>query len=306
MSAGAEAAIETRGLTKRYGPDRGLFDLDLTVRPGEVFGFLGPNGAGKTTTIRLLMGLIRPDGGSARIFGLDCHSQAVEVKRLVGHVPGELPDWGGLRGREIVAYLGSRRGRVDTAAVTDISTRFQLDLSQPYRAYSRGNKQKLALLLGFLQRPRLLILDEPSGGLDPLNLQQFYALLREATAGGATVFLSSHILSEVERVCDRVGIIRAGRLVEASSLDALHAIRSHQVEIEFAGEVPLPALAALPALEGLAVDGARVRCRLRGGFDPLLAVLAQCRITSFSSHEPSLEEAFLQHYAPGGAQRREG
>ncbi|HVB11306.1 MAG TPA: ATP-binding cassette domain-containing protein, partial [Bacillota bacterium] len=192
--AAGEPAIRTRGLTKRYGPDRGLFDLHLDVAAGEIFGCLGPNGAGKTTTIRLLMGLIRPGGGSAHIFGLDCQAQAVEVKRHVGYVPGELPEFGALRGREVIAYLGAMAGRVDPERVKDLSTRLQLDLAQPYRECSRGNKQKLALILAFLHRPRLLVLDEPTGGLDPLNQREFYAIVLEARRDGATVFLSSHIL----------------------------------------------------------------------------------------------------------------
>src|SRR5438309_2021239 len=207
------AAIETRVLTKDFGAQRGLFDLDLEVEEGEVFGYLGPNGAGKTTTIRMLMGLIHPSRGSASIFGLNCQSQAVEVKRHVGYVPGELPQFGGLRGSEIVAYLAGLRGGVDAARVTAIAQRLELDLGRRYREYSRGNKQKLGLLVAFMHRPSLLILDEPTASLDPLNQQTFYDLLSESRQDGATIFLSSHVLSEVEHVCDHVGIIRRGRLV---------------------------------------------------------------------------------------------
>jgi ABC-2 type transport system ATP-binding protein len=223
------AAIDTSGLSKDYGRGRGLFDLNLKVEEGEVLGYLGPNGAGKTTTIRLLMGLIHPSAGSARIFGLDCQRQAVEVKRHVGYVPGELPQFGGLRGSEIVAYMAGLRGGVDEKVVAEISRRFSLDLGQRFREYSRGNKQKLAILLGFIHRPRLLILDEPTGGLDPLNQQEFYDMCRESKSHGTTIFLSSHILSEVEHISDRVGIIRAGHLVRTARLDELHDIRFHQV-----------------------------------------------------------------------------
>src|ERR1700724_3525718 len=235
-------AIETHGLSKNYGRGRGLFDLDLEVHEGEVFGFLGPNGAGKTTTIRLLMGLIHQTRGSATIFGLDIHRQAVEVKRHVGYVPGELPQFGGLRGAEIVAYMAGLRGAVDETVVAEICKRFSLDLGPRFREYSRGNKQKLAIVLGFMLRPRLLILDEPTGGLDPLNQQEFYDLCRETREAGATVFLSSHILSEVEHISDRVGIIRDGRLVATLKLSELHELRVHQVEIEFAATVPLAAI----------------------------------------------------------------
>ena len=213
------AAIRTSALTKDYGAGRGLFELDLQVSPQEVFGYLGPNGAGKTTTIRLLMGMIRPTRGSAHIFGLDCTRDSVEVKRKVGYLPGEIPQFGSLRGAEIVAYLGGMRGGVDRKRVRAIAERFDLDLNRRFREYSSGNKQKLAIVLAFMHKPDLLILDEPTSDLDPLNQQEFYALLRETRDDGATVFLSSHVLSEVEKVCDRVGIIRAGQLVRVARLD---------------------------------------------------------------------------------------
>jgi len=214
----AAPAIRTVDLTKDYGLGRGLFDLDLTIAGPEVFGYLGPNGAGKTTTIRLLMGMIRPTAGSAWIFGLDCVREAVEVKRKVGYLPGDVPQFGSLRGSEVVAYLGGMRGGVDRKNVRSIAERFELDLSRRFREYSSGNKQKLAILLAFMHKPQLLILDEPTSSLDPLNQKEFYALLREARDEGATVFLSSHVLSEVQRVCDRVGIIRDGRLIILSDL----------------------------------------------------------------------------------------
>src|SRR5919204_2884961 len=231
-------AIETAGLTKDYGGGRGLFDLDLSVEAGEAFGYLGPNGAGKTTTIRLLMDMIRATRGSSSIFGLDCRSQATEVKQLVGYLPGELPQFGGLRGSEIASYLGALKDGLDRRLVADLARRFDLDLSRRYREYSRGNKQKLAIVIAFMHRPQLLILDEPTSGLDPLNQQEFYRLLREARDDGATVFLSSHVLSEVEHVCDRVGIIRAGRLVQTAGLEELHHMRVHRVEVEFNGTPP--------------------------------------------------------------------
>jgi len=217
----AVSAIRTSKLSKDYGVGRGLFELDLEVGSQEVFGYLGPNGAGKTTTIRLLMGMIRPTGGAAYVFGLDCRRDSVAVKRRVGYLPGEMPQFGSLRGKEVVAYLGGMRGGTDPKVVRSIAERFDLDLNRRFREYSSGNKRKLGLLLAFMHRPDLLILDEPTSGLDPLNQQEFYELLREARAAGATVFLSSHVLSEVEQICDTVGILRAGKLVRVARLQEL-------------------------------------------------------------------------------------
>jgi ABC-2 type transport system ATP-binding protein len=291
-------AIRTRGLSKDYSRGRGLFDLNLEVEEGEALGYLGPNGAGKTTTIRLLMGLIHPTAGSATIFGLDCQRQAVEVKRRVGYISGELPQFGGLRGSEIVVYLGGLRGGVDGKRVKSLAERFDLDLGRPFREYSHGNKQKLAIVLGFMHRPELLFLDEPTTGLDPLNQQEFYRLLKEVRADGATIFLSSHILSEVEHVCDRVGILRSGSLVRVAGLDELHHIRVHDVEIEFADQPPVARLQAI-GLDHLQVDGPHVRFTLRGQFEPLMAAIAGARVIDFVSREPSLEEIFLAYYQDG-------
>ena len=293
-------AIRTQGLTKDYGAGRGLFDLDLEVRAGEVFGYLGPNGAGKTTTIRQLMGLAYPTRGSASIFGLDCHRQAVEVKGHVGYVPGEPPQFGGLRGREVIAYLGAMAGGVDQAHVKELVERLELDVSRRYREYSSGNKKKLLLVIAFMHQPRLLILDEPTSGLDPLNQQEFYTMVREARQRGGTVFLSSHVLSEVEHVCDRVGIIRAGRLVKVASLEELHEIRLHRVEIEFAGGVPVQAIRGADGVDDVTVENHRVHCVVRGSFEPLLAAVAGAHVVNLSSHEPSLEDTFLEYYSEAG------
>lgn len=289
-------AIKAHGLTKDYGSGRGLFDLDLEVEEGEVFGYLGPNGAGKTTTIRMLMGMIHPTRGLASIFSLDCQKQSAEVKKYVGYVPGELPNFGGLRGNEIVAYMAGLRGGVDEKVVQDICKRFELNLGQRFREYSRGTKQKLAILLGFMHRPRVLILDEPTGGLDPLNQQEFYKMCREAKERGTTVFLSSHILSEVEHISDRVGIIRSGRLIRTASLAELHDIRVHQVEIDFAGPPPVDAIRGAEGVDHVEVDGHRVRCTVHGTFAPLVRAMAAGEVLNLSSHEPSLEEVFLTYY----------
>ncbi|HKS69905.1 MAG TPA: ABC transporter ATP-binding protein, partial [Ktedonobacterales bacterium] len=219
------AIIETRDLTKTYGRSRGIENVTLSVEEGEVFGFLGPNGAGKTTTIRTLMGLLRPTSGTAHIGGLDCWAQATEVHRLVGYLPGEFALDPGLTGAQILAYLGNLRGGVDQAYLAKLVERLDLDPGKKFREYSRGNKQKVGLVQAFMARPRLLILDEPTGGLDPLNQQEFYAMVAEAHAGGQTVFLSSHNLPEVEHTCQRVGIIREGRLAKVDDVAALKDVK---------------------------------------------------------------------------------
>jgi ABC-2 type transport system ATP-binding protein len=266
------------------------------VREGEVFGYLGPNGAGKTTTIRLLMGMIHPTRGTGAIFGLDVQREGVAVKRVVGYVPGELPQFGGWRGDEIVAYIAGLRGDVADADVESVATRLDLDLSRKYRELSHGNKQKLALVLAFMHRPKLLILDEPTSGLDPLHQQAFYALVRDARAGGATIFLSSHVLSEVEHVCDRVGIVREARLVTVGPTHELAGIRTHRIEIEFGDDPPVDGLRAVDGLEQVAVNDHRVTAMLRGSFDPLMTAIAGRRIVTFTSREPTLEEIFLSYY----------
>jgi ABC-2 type transport system ATP-binding protein len=300
------AAIRTSKLSKDYGLGRGLFDLDLEVSPQEVFGYLGPNGAGKSTTIRCLMGLIRPTLGSAYIFGLDCLRDSVAVKRKVGYMPGDMPQWGSMRGMEVVAYLGGMRGGADPKIVRNVAERFDLDLGRRFREYSSGNKKKLGIVLAFMHRPELLILDEPTGGLDPLNQQEFYTLLRETRDAGATIFLSSHILSEVEHVCDRVGIIRSGRLAKVADLDEIHSIRLHRLELEFSSdtEVPEAAIRSAAGVEDVVVNDHRVTCTVRGAFDPLLKALDGTTVINLVSHEPSLEEIFLtyyQHEAPSEA-----
>ena len=286
-------AIRTEGLTKDYGQGHGLFDLDLEVEVGEVFGYLGPNGAGKTTTIRLLMDMVRPTRGRSEIFSTDCQARPVQVKRLVGYLPGEMPQWGGMRGRDVVAYVAGLRGGLDRARVGDLAERLDLDLGRRYREYSSGNKRKLGLVLAFMSRSRLLVLDEPTTGLDPLIQQEFYRLVQEEAAGGGTVFLSSHILSEVERVCQRVAILRVGHLVQVARLDELHNLRYHRVEADLVGEIPLEAVRALPGVEDVREEDHHLSCAVRGDFGPLLQVLGRGTVLNLVTHEPTLEEVFL-------------
>jgi polyether ionophore transport system ATP-binding protein len=289
-----DVAIRTEGLSKRFGTTDALIDLDLAVARGEVLGYLGPNGAGKTTTIRLLLGLIRATSGRAEVFGIDAQADPVEAHRHVAYVPGEANLWPSLTGEETLHLLGRVQGRADPDYRQVLIDRFQFDPSKKVRTYSKGNKQKLILIAGLMGRADLLILDEPTSGLDPLMERAFRDCIAEARERGQTVFLSSHIMSEVEALCDRVAILRAGRLVDIGRIADMRHLSALTVEVEFDGEPP--DLAAVPGVSGVAVDGDRVTCQVDGSIDPLLAVLARSRVRHLTSREPSLEELFLAHY----------
>jgi ABC-2 type transport system ATP-binding protein len=291
------AAIHTDGLSKRYGSVHALRRLDLEVDEGEVVGYLGPNGAGKTTTIRLLLGLLRPSAGQAQIFGLDCQRRPVEVHRLLAYVPGEASLWPSLSGEETLHLLGRVQGRVDPAYRDELIERFEFDPSKKVRAYSKGNRQKLILIAALMTRPRLLVLDEPTSGLDPLMEQAFRQCVHDARDHNQTVFLSSHILSEVEALCDRVGILRDGVLVEMGSLADMRHLAALSVEATFDGSVP--DLSQVPGVSSVKVTGNVVRCQVRGTVEPLLKVLAASGVHELLSREPSLEELFLAHYGDG-------
>jgi ABC-2 type transport system ATP-binding protein len=294
----AVPAIRTEGLSKRYGTVDALKDLDLQVDQGEVLGYLGPNGAGKTTTIRLLLRLVQPTSGKAEIFGLDCQSQPVEAHRRLAYVPGEANLWPSLTGAETLDLLGRIQGRTDPAYRDQLIERFQLDPSKKVRAYSKGNRQKLILIAAFMARPDLLVLDEPTSGLDPLMEQAFRACVYEAENKGQTVFLSSHILSEVEALCQRVGILRAGQLVEMGTLDEMRHLSALSVEARLrrpASDVAAE-VARLPGVKAVDADSNRLRCQVEGSIEPLLKVLVPAGVEKLISREPSLEELFLAHY----------
>jgi len=293
--AGAVNAIRTEGLSKTFGHTRALISLGLEVPEGEVIGYLGPNGSGKTTTIRLLLGLIRATSGRAEIFGVDCQEHPVEVHRRVAYVPGEVSLWPSLTGTETLHLLGRVQGTVDSAYRDLLLERFELDPTRKVRALSKGNRQKLILIAGLMTRADLLLLDEPTAGLDPLMERAFRDCVAEARGRGQTVFLSSHILSEVEAVCDRVAILREGRLVEVGTLAEMRHLSSLQVEAELDGIVPdLARVAGVTAVE---IEGGRVRCQVTGSIEPLLAALAGAGVRHLTSREPSLEELFLAHYS---------
>ena len=292
------AIIETDGLTKRYGSKRGITNVSLQVDEGEVFGFLGPNGAGKTTTIRLLMAMLHADAGAARIAGLDVWDQSVAVKRLVGYLPGELAMDAGLTGGQILEYFGHLRGGVDQTYLKQLIARLDVDPSRKFRQYSSGNKRKIGLIQAFMHRPRLLLLDQPTNGLDPLNQQEFARMVREVRADGRTVFLSSHVLTEVEQTCSRVAIIREGQLVRTGMVDELKDIKRHEITITFADAAPVE---EFRKIEGVAEveplgDGHTLRLAVQGAADAVIKAAAQHSVVSLSSHEPSLEDIFMRYY----------
>ena len=296
------SVIETEKLTKSYGSHRGIVEVDLAVQKGEVFGFLGPNGAGKTTTIRTLLDLIRPTSGSARVFGIESSADPVAIHRRIGYLPGEFALYDRLTGGQHLEYFANLRGGVDSAYQASLVERFDLDPSRKFKEYSKGNKQKVALVIALQHRPELLMLDEPTAGLDPLVQQTFFGVLREAVADGATVFLSSHILSEVEKTADRVGIIREGLLVKVGTVDDLRDLAHHQVELRFAGEVPVAAFEALPGVSEVIVEDHVLRLRVAGAITPVVQAAAKYELLDFVSREPSLEETFLAQYGREAAE----
>ena len=288
--------ITLEKLTKSYGRSRGIIDVDLEVQRGEVFGFLGPNGAGKTTTIRTMLDLIRPTSGRAVVFGIESSADPVAIHRRVGYIPGEFTLYDRLTGRQTLEYFANLRGGVDAGYQASLIERFELEAGKRFKEYSKGNKQKVGVIAALQHRPELLILDEPTSGLDPLVQQTFFATLRDAVADGATVFLSSHILSEVEKTCERVAIIRDGRIVKLGTVEGLRDLAHHQVEMRFAGAVPSDAFAQLPGVSDVVAEDHVLRLRVAGAITPVVRAAAQFELLDFVSREPSLEETFLAEY----------
>jgi ABC-2 type transport system ATP-binding protein len=287
-------AIETFDLRKDFGSTRALRGLNLQVNEGEVVGCLGPNGAGKTTLIRLLLGLLIPTAGRAEIFGMDSRRQTVQAHRRLAYVPGEASLWPTLSGAETLHLLGRVHGHVDEDYRVTLIDRFGLDVTKRVRALSKGNRQKLILVAALMTRADVLILDEPTSGLDPLMEQAFRLCVHEAKERGQSVLLSSHILSEVEALCDRIGILRSGELVEMGTMTQMRHLSALTVEATFEGNVPdVTRIAGVSMVE---VQGSRVRCQVRGSIEPLLQVFASTGVIELLSREPSLEELFLSHY----------
>jgi len=290
------AAIRTERLTKMYGPNRGVLELDLTVDEGEIFGFLGPNGAGKTTTMRILLDLIRPTSGRAEVFGMDTIRDARAIHRRVGYLPGEFDLYERLTGADTIRYFANLRRGVDERYVNELVERLELDPSRKFGEYSKGNKQKVGLVVALQHRPDLLILDEPTAGLDPLVQHTVFGLLREATAEGRTVFLSSHIIAEVDRTCDRVAIIREGRLVQVDRIEAIRRLAFQHVSLTLSRPIGDGSLDALPGVSHVVIDGPLVTMRVNGPLGPVVEAVAPYGLVDVVSHEPNLEDVFLAHY----------
>ena len=299
MKPATTPAIETSHLTKYYGKSRGVVDVNLTVEAGQIFGFLGPNGAGKSTTIRVLLDLIRPTSGTAKVLGLDARRDRLAIDRRVSYVPGELSLYGELTARQLLTYLGNLQGSVDAAYRESLIERLELDPVKKIKSLSRGNKQKVGLVSAFMIRPELLILDEPTAGLDPFVQIEFERLCEEVRADGRTVFISSHQLPEVEHLCDVVGIIREGRLLAVESIASLKDRSLRRLEIDFGSAVPVEAFANVPGVRDLSIKDETLRCTVMGSLDALVKTAAGYEVRNLRSVETSLEEIFLAYYGSG-------
>jgi ABC-2 type transport system ATP-binding protein len=292
-----QIAIRTEGLTKHYGDVKALVDLDVEIRSGEIFGFLGPNGAGKTTMIRTILDEIRPTAGSASIVGLDSHEHSVEIREHIGYVPGDLALYPNLTGRDTITYFANLRGGVDWSHVEALADRLDADLSKKVGDLSSGNRQKIGLIQAFMSKPEVLIMDEPSSGLDPLVQREFQAMMREVTASGSTVFLSSHTLSEVQRVADRVGIIRHGKLIAVEAVSSLRSKGLRKVELFFDASVDGAVFESVDDVNDVVVQNHHVTLSFSGPMENLLKVVSdRYTLVDISTQEADLEEIFLTYY----------
>lgn len=297
-SSKGDIAVLCHDLTKNYGAGHGLFDLNLEIMRGEIFGFIGPNGAGKTTTIRLLMDLVRPNKGSTTIFGLDSRKDSLAIKKRVGYLPGELPQYPGVSAGHVIGLLAGLRGGVDPARIARLAERFELDLGRRFSDLSHGNKQKVGLIQAFMHQPELLLLDEPTLGLDPLIQREFRHLLQESVADGATVLLSSHVLAEVELLCDRIGLIHLGKLLRVGTMEELRSVRSHRIQAIFRGEFDLNELKKIEGVTDVQIEKNLLSCTVHGSIGPTLKWLAEGDVLELDSRELSLEEVFLVEFGP--------
>lgn len=291
-----EVAIRTEGLTKAYGSFRALDKLDLEIRSGEVFGYIGPNGAGKSTTIRLLLDLLRPTSGRAEVLGMDVRRKGIAVRRRLGYLAGELALYEQLTARQMLRDLARLRGGVDAAYLSTLAERFGLPLDKPIRELSKGNKQKIGLIQAFMHRPDVLILDEPTSGLDPLLQRAFHELVGEVAAQGATVLMSSHVLSELEHVADRVAMIRSGKLLAVERIEDLKRSAPHKVAVTFAAPVSAEELSKVPGVAAVDARGTLARFTVHGAMDPMIKAIARHQVVTLTAEEPDLEELFVDRY----------
>lgn len=291
--------IRTEGLTKYYGKRRGLAGLDLEVRPGEVYGFLGPNGAGKTTTIRILLDLIRPSGGRATLLGAEPRQGGPALRRRIGYLPGDFAVGGGQTARQLLTHLGWLRGGVPMERIEGLAALLDLDLDTRIGSLSKGNRQKVAVVQAFMHDPELLILDEPTSGLDPIIQRRFLELVAGARAAGQTVFMSSHVLSEVQQSANRVGILRDGRMIAVEAVETLRHRAVRRVEVQFDAPVDAGVVAGVQGVTDVQIAGDTLHCRLAGRADGLIKALARHPVAAVSIEEPDLQELFFTYYGPG-------
>ncbi len=289
-------AISVKKLTKTYGKQVGILDLSFSVQEGEIFGFLGPNGAGKTTTIRSLLNFIKPNSGEAKILGLDTRKNELEIKKQIGYLPGELNLYENMTGKEFLHFLAGFRKKVNWGFVDSLAKRFNTHLDKKIKKLSHGNKQKVAILQAFMHEPKLLILDEPTTGLDPLVQHEFYHLLDEFRKKGSTIFISSHNLAEVEKNCDRVAIIKDGQLVTVEEVERLRQKALRPLEIIFTTQVKIEEFEKIPGIKDLKIEGNTLRCTVVGSVDKLIKEAAKHDVQNIISQEPDLEEIFLSFY----------
>ncbi len=297
-NSSSQAAIVFDSLSKQYphSPARALDALSLEVNKGEVFGFLGPNGAGKSTTIRLLLNFIQPTGGSAKILGKDIVRDSVAIRRYVGYLSGDFAAYPKMTGKQFFEYMGELQPPKRQSRATELARMFNADLSKPIGTLSKGNKQKIGIIQAFMHQPDVLILDEPTDGLDPLMQEVFYGLVQEVSSKGATVFVSSHNLSEVQKMCDRVGIIKNGVLVNENSIEDMELKASQTIDITFAKQPPVGQLKQIPGIHALERQGTNVTLEFSGDYSQLFALLAKHTVTRFETRELNLEQEFMRYY----------
>jgi len=292
----SDSIIKIQNLTKFYGKSRGIIDVNLDVKAGEIFGYMGPNGSGKTTTIRILLDLIRPSRGSAIICGQSAQAPSRNVLQRVGYLPGELSLYHDMSvGHYLQFFAGLKKCDCDSE-IEEFANRLDCNLSQKINSLSQGNKQKVGLIQAFMHRPELIILDEPTNSLDPLMRHELFQIISEVKADGRTVFFSSHVLSEVERICDRAAIIRKGKIVKIENIAELQIQSLHDVEIHFFDPVPENVFENMAGIDHISITQRTLKCRVKGDMDPLIKLAAKYKIKNFLSHQPNLEEIFLAYY----------